>query len=168
MKLLNYTITFLTIVAFIFAILGKLFGGFKFDKRRKRMISELYIANPKLCDFSAPKDVYNFRVPTSTPDLSKLREPARVDLNKAIELFIPPVQGLSVQSRSKEMERMPSSKESSASRSDVEEESQGDRIEGERSVAADSSSTSQPAASIPKPNWELARKLFVVGWKGGK
>ena len=162
-KLVSYFAVFLLILV----ILKLLFGKHSDTKtiitrspeRRKGLPTSAYTANEKLSDFSIPKEVYNFKVPTPIPDLSKLREPVSMDLNKG--LLIPSVQGLSVQSRSKEMERMPSSKGSSASCSDVEEVPQGEGIEEEQSVAADSSGTSQPATSIPKPNWELARKLFV-------
>jgi len=51
--------------------------------------TKYYIGSEKLSDFSTPRGVYDFKVPTPTPDLSKLRKPLNMDLNKAKELFIP-------------------------------------------------------------------------------
>lgn len=121
------------------------------SRRYRDLPTRYYTGGEKLNDFSVPPEMYNFKVPTSTPDLSKLRGQANLDLDKARRLFIPPVIG----------QPFGVTREEKASVSS-ENESGGPLKDGERSVAANGSGTSQPAASSwGKPNWELARKLFI-------
>ena len=49
---------------------------------------KLHIANPGLCDFSVPKELYDFRTPSVAPDLSNLRNPLQVDWDMARRLFV--------------------------------------------------------------------------------
>ena len=49
----------------------------------------MYLASPRLSDFSIPKEFYEFYAPSPTPDLSYLRESLDIDLELARELFIP-------------------------------------------------------------------------------
>ena len=49
---------------------------------------KLHIANPRLCDFSVPKELYNFRSRSVVPDLSNLRKPLQVDWDMARRLFV--------------------------------------------------------------------------------
>jgi len=44
---------------------------------------------PNLASFSPDPKVYDFRVPSPVPDLSRLREPLRLDLELAEELHVP-------------------------------------------------------------------------------
>ncbi len=49
----------------------------------------IYMANPKLCDFSVPREFYEFHLPSPAPDLSYLQRSLEFDLNLARELFVP-------------------------------------------------------------------------------
>ncbi len=49
----------------------------------------IHLANPKLCDFSVPREFYKFHLPSPEPDLSHLRGSLEFDLNLARELFVP-------------------------------------------------------------------------------
>lgn len=131
--------------------------------RQFSLPTKYYTGNSKLSDFSVPEEVYDFKVPSPKPDLSNLRKPISFNMDLARQLFIPPVQGLSVQSRDEEMERMPSSKGSPASRPDEGKESQGDQSSEESSNLSNYDSVSRNLGTPPtfNPNWELAKKLFI-------
>jgi len=47
-----------------------------------------YVGSKRLGSFSIKDEVYNFKVPSSTPNLSKLREPVNFDIEKAEKLFL--------------------------------------------------------------------------------
>jgi hypothetical protein len=61
----------------------------KLSKRQRVFPTNFYVGNRKLGDFKVPKNVYNFGVPTSTPNLSNLRKPLSVNWDLAGKLFIP-------------------------------------------------------------------------------
>jgi hypothetical protein len=92
------------VLAFFGAIflLRRLFGGSSVGggggstviyppERQRGFPTSFYVGGRRLGDFSVPKNVYDFKVPTSTPDLSNLRKPASLDLERAKKLFIPPI-----------------------------------------------------------------------------
>ena len=99
-----------------------------------------YTGSSRLGDFSIPQKVYDFKVPSPTPNLAGLRGPVKLDMEKAGQLFItssqpktvPPVADLQVQATNFH--------------------------------AFSNKSSSEPGPA--GPDWELARKLFVTGFKG--
>ena len=119
--------------------------------------TSFYTADRKVGNFSVPKEVYDFKVLTSTPKLNLLRQGVNLDMEKARELFVPAgplTKGLTANLKPGDRDSGGAEKSSSV----VGDASGKDAGEGERSVAADGSGTSQPATS---PNWELASKLFI-------
>jgi len=57
-------------------------------ERPKGLPTSFYTGSSKLSDFSVPRETYNFKVPTPTPNLSGLRGPASVDMDAARRLFM--------------------------------------------------------------------------------
>lgn len=119
-------------------------------ERQRGLPTRYYTGSERLSDFSVSPEVYDFKVPSPTPDLSRLRELVSLDLDKARELFVP-------------AGRQRSDSLKSNNEGEVPEQNlpAGPQEGGERRVAADSSGTPQPATLFFKPNWELARKLFI-------
>jgi len=80
------------------AILRRLFGGggggssstVIYPAERRGFTTRAYTANPKLSDFSVPKEVYNFRMPSPRIKTNGLTRQVNVDMDKARKLFIPP------------------------------------------------------------------------------
>jgi len=56
-------------------------------ERQRGFPTSFYVGQRRLDDFSVPKNVYDFKVPTPTPDLSNLRKPVSLDLERAKTLF---------------------------------------------------------------------------------
>ena len=121
-----------------------------------------YVGSKRLGDFSIKSDVYDFRIPSPKPNLSKLREPIKLDLEKAKKLFfIPPVSGLGALSN-----LSPNSKGLAASHTDNVNKPQGDLNQkgqqDERMSSQEKENVVGELSSVPAgPDWELARKLFV-------
>jgi hypothetical protein len=93
-----------------------------------------------------PKNVYDFKVPTSTPDLSNLRKPASLDLERAKKLFIPQIPSNPRRDPKAAFSCRDESKESFRTR-------QG---------------KGEPKTSPPdvKLDWDLAGKLFIPNFSG--
>ena len=114
--------------------------------------TSMYTGSSKLGDFSIRPEVYDFGVPSPVPNLERLREVPDLDLDKAKELLLMPAGG---------------QRSVSSTTIDIKEEQPdtvppaGIHMGGERSVAANGSGTSQPATPYPKPNWGLAKELFI-------
>jgi len=120
------------------------------SERQSGLPIKYYIGSERLGDFSISPGVYDSKVPSPTPNLSELRKPIRMDLEKAKELFLPAGR------------RSPDSlKVHSEGEIPGQDLSAGSGEGVERSVAADGSGTSQPASPSFRPDWELASKLFV-------
>ncbi len=49
----------------------------------------IHLADPKVCDFSVPREFYEFHLPSPEPDLSYLRRSLEFDMDLARELFVP-------------------------------------------------------------------------------
>ena len=105
-------------------LLRRLFGGSSVgggggstviypSERQRGFPTSFYVGNRRLGDFSVPKNVYDFKVPTSTPDLSNLRKPASLDLERAKKLFIPPISTNHRRDRKAAFSHRDNSKESS-------------------------------------------------------
>lgn len=123
--------------------------------RQGGLPTRYYTGDPRLGDFSIPPGVYDFKVPSPTPDLSGLRGPVKMDLNKARELFVPAGRRHSDSLKRNTEGEIPGLNLPA-----------GSGVEEERSIAANSSGTSQPAApTSSKPNWELAKKLFIPSFR---
>lgn len=115
-----------------------------------------HIGSKRLGDFSIKKEVYDFKVPTLVPDLSNLRNPVSLNMELAKRLFVPQqelVAGQPLEMTQEEEASIPGENGPSPA---------GVVYGEERRVAANSSGTSQPATP---PDWELARKLFIPGFK---
>jgi hypothetical protein len=108
--------------------------------------TSFYVGDRRLGDFSVPKSIYDFKVPTSTPDLSNLRKPVTVDLERARKLFIPPRPDKSGRRREAAFPREEDSEKSPGSR-------QGN---------------GKPRRPHPdvKLDWDLAEKLFIPNFAG--
>lgn len=55
---------------------------------RRDFPTSFYTGSRRLSDFSINPDVYNFRTPTPTPNLEKLREPLEIDFSLAERLHL--------------------------------------------------------------------------------
>ena len=98
--------------------------------------TSFYTGSSRLGDFSIPKEVYNFRVPSPTPNLAELRKPVKLDMEKASQLFTMP----KVTTPAPDL-----------------------RVQATNFQAFSNKSSSAPGPA--GPDWELARKLFVTGFK---
>lgn len=58
------------------------------SSRTAGLPTSAYTSSPKLSDFSIKPEVYDFRPPTPTPDLSPLRGPVGLDMEKARKMFL--------------------------------------------------------------------------------
>jgi hypothetical protein len=93
------------VLAFLGAIfiLRRLFGGatsgggstvvYPPTERQRGLPTRFYTGSEKLTNFTVSPEVYDFKVPSPTPDLSRLRKPLQVDMEKAKELFVPSMGG---------------------------------------------------------------------------
>jgi len=116
------------------------------SERQRGFPTSFYVGNRRLSDFSVPKDVYDFRVPVSTPNLSNLRKSVPLNLEKAKKLFIPPSPSKPRGGREAAFSREGDSVESSGSNQDNKE------------------------PKVPSPgvklDWDLAGKLFIPNFPG--
>lgn len=92
-----------------------------------------YVGSKRLGDFGVDKGVYDFKVPSPKPNLSKLREPVKLDIEKASRLFMVP--NFTKPVIGPEARELPSQEK--------------ENVVGE--IVPKSSG----------PDWDLARKLFV-------
>lgn len=118
--------------------------------------TRFYTGSSKLGDFSVPPQVYNFKVPSPTPNLSKLREPLSLNLEKAREMY------LMSNPRANRSEAIAETFQSIYGKKDsgLESKPVSSSMEGERSVAANGSGTSQPVTSSPPERNSAMRQTF--------
>jgi hypothetical protein len=138
-------------------LLRRLFGGSSVgggggstviypSERQRGFPTSFYVGNRRLGDFSVPKNVYDFKVPTSTPDLLNLRKSVSLDLERAKKLFIPPIPTNSGRYPKAVISRQDDGKQPAGTRQD----------KGETGV-------SRPDMKL---DWDLAGKLFFPNFPG--
>ena len=126
------------------------------NERTKGLPTRYYTGSARMGDFSIPAKVYDFKVPSPTPNLSKLKESVNLDMDKARELFLP------------------AGRRVSDSLNDFHTgESSESGLPAGPQTGEEKSSTSQFAvpfwgirrhgSTYPSPDWKLARKLFIPG-----
>jgi len=123
---------------------------------QRGLTTKFYTGREGLSDFSVNPKVYDFKVPTPTPNLPKLREPLNLDLEKASSMYLVPNIGAS---RSETMARNFQSiygKEDSRP-----EPGPASLTTGEEQQCASNSGVTFQAATPSKLDWNLAAKLFV-------
>lgn len=107
------------------------------SREQKGLPTSFYVGNKKLSDFSVKPEVYDFKVPSPTLNLSKLREPLNSNMELARKLLLPSGGESSDSLNSKSVGEL----------SDTPLLEEGGE---ERRVAANSSGTSQPASPPPR------------------
>jgi len=116
------------------------------SQRQRGFPTSFYVGDRRMGDFSVPKDVYDFKVPTPIPNLSNLRKPVSLDLERAKKLFIPPIPSNPGRDPKAAISRRDDSKESTGTRQD----------NGETGVR-------RPDVKL---DWDLAGKLFIPNFPG--
>lgn len=105
------------------------------NREPRGLPTSYYTGSSRLGDFSIPQRVYDFRVPSPTPNLAELRKSVKLDMEKAGQLFIMPNRPKTVPP-----------------------------VEDLQARSTDCQAFSDKGQSAPKPagpDWEKARELFI-------
>lgn len=124
---------------------------------RRGLPTRAYTADPKLGDFSVPKEVYNFRMPSPAIKTSGLTGQVKLDMDKARKLFIPPA---SSTRQTRSSDKGPDW--ATAQKLFVSGIAESKRARQPVSFG----NIGQPVQPVPRPDWNLARKLFVPNFEG--
>lgn len=125
--------------------------------------TSFYVGDKKLGSFGVKKEVYDFRVPTPTPNLSMLREPVKLDIEKASKLFLMPQcprgvdRGLNEPNQRTEPTVSRKLATLGPDSAGAQLGQQAERISSQEKENVVGELSSRPAG----PDWSLARKLFV-------
>jgi len=123
-----------------------------YPTERRGFTTRAYTANPKISDFSVPKEVYNFRTPSPGIKTNGLTGQVNVDMDKARTLFIPTV---NTSGQAKSPNRGPNWTMAQKLFAPKASESK------ETKQPVDIGKMGQSGQTNPEPDWNLARKLFI-------